>query len=123
MDRQSSLFDAVLTKEKDQQTKQRKMKTEKKRSYSTGRNSKVDLQAETRKVKSKFMFYFYQKVQEMHESTSKATRPAPNLPSDLSIHDIANDSVTKAPKRAQNNGKRFVYHSSLRAWKYIFNLV
>ena len=115
MDRQSSLFDAVLTKEKDQQTKQRKMKTEKKRSYSTGRNSKVDLQAETRKVKSKFMFYIYQKVQEMHESTSKATRPAPNLPSDLPIHDVANDSVTKAPKRAQNNGKRFVYHWSLRA--------
>ena len=50
MDRQSSLFDAVLTKEKDQQTKQRKIKTEKKRSYSNGRNSKVDLQAETRKV-------------------------------------------------------------------------
>ena len=50
MDRQSSLFDAVLTNEKDPQTKQQKMKTEKKKSYSTGRYFKGDLQPETRKV-------------------------------------------------------------------------
>ena len=111
MDRQSSLFDAVLTKEKYQPTKQRKMKTEKKRSDSTGRDFKADLQSETRKVKLRNRCYiFHQKVKDKHESTSKATRPAPNLPADLPIHDVANDSVTKAPKRAQNNGKRFVFH-------------
>ena len=50
MDRKNSLFDAVLTNEKDPQTKQQKMKTEKKKSYSTGRYFKGDLQPETRKV-------------------------------------------------------------------------
>jgi len=90
MDRQNSLFDAVLSKKlPEPKAKQRKSK-EKKRSYSIGKPEVTKSVPEIPKDKS--------------EKTSKLARP--KLPTDLPLNDdINNDSVTKAPKRIQNNGK------------------
>ncbi len=55
--------------------------------------------------------------QDKSDKTSKLIRPTPKLPSDRPLTEVAdNDSITKAPKRAQNNGKRYkVYYKPYKA--------
>merc|ERR1711990_542181 len=76
------------------QTKQRKSK-EKKRSYSIGKPEVSKSKSEVNEPEM---------PKDKSEKTSKLTRP--KLPSDFPLNDVSNnDSVTKAPKRIQNNGK------------------
>jgi len=90
------LFDAVLTKEKLSEPRSKKPKSrEKKKSYSIGCNDHSKSEGNKPEM-----------PKDKSDKTSKLIQPTPKLPSDRPSNDVAgNDSVTKAPKRAQNNGK------------------